>query len=66
MVVGNNAVGKSSLIHCIKDESSMRDKDLSRTVFTDSVSIDYKKDEIHLTLKFIDVAGENSAQSLVE
>ena len=60
MVVGDNAVGKSSLIHCMRDGSSMRNQNLGPTIrFDSSVSIEHSQGNINLTMNFIDVAGEN-------
>ena len=64
MVVGNIAVGKSTLIKCLVSGKSMRGIEVPRTInfeMSDSYTIDLPEEKAVLTINFNDVAGTNAA-----
>ena len=64
MVVGNIAVGKSTLIKCLVSGKSMRGVEVQRTLnfeMSDSYTIELKDEKAALTINFNDVAGTNAA-----
>ena len=68
MVVGNIAVGKSTLIKCLVSNKSMRGVEVQRTLnfeMSDSYTIELKDEQAALTINFNDVAGTNAATQLI-
>ena len=67
IVCGNVQVGKSSLIQCFMHERKMRGVAIKPTQRFDIENKTLPLDEnTDLAIKFIDVAGESGAQTLIE
>ena len=65
MVVGNLSVGKSCLIRCLTSGQSMRGVDIPVTLRFDEDTKELNFDNETVKIKFIDVAGVNSAVDLI-
>ena len=67
MVVGNLAVGKSSLIRCLVQGRSMKGVDIGKTerFDEDSITLAVPNKNCDVKIRFIDVAGDNSAVELI-
>lgn len=68
MVVGNIAVGKTTLINCLVKREPMRDISIAPTTSFElkNVVISLPSENAELTIKFVDVAGTNQAGVLIE
>ena len=67
MVVGNLAVGKSSLIRCLVQGRSMKGVEMRKTerFDEDSITLSVPNKFYDVKIRFIDVAGDNSATELI-
>ena len=68
MVVGNIAVGKSTLIKCLVSGKSMRGIEVPMTIqfeSDDNYTINLPEQNAKLTINFSDVTGSNSAPLLI-